>query len=200
MAGLRVIGGIAKGKRLKTRKVKHLRPATDYLREALFNILMYQVPGSFFLDLFAGSGSIGIEALSRGAERVCFVEKDPGNARLIRENLEITGFTDQAEVFTGDVFHILPLLKRKGCRFHIVFIDPPFRQGLVGPALEMVREQGLLLPGGLAIARSAVGEGIAAEKSSFRKKRYGDSVLLFFKNEDDGGKSRNEDSGLSGEF
>lgn len=183
MAGLRVIGGIARGKQLKTRKVRHLRPATDYLREALFNILVSRVPGSVFLDLFAGSGSIGIEALSRGAERVCFVEKDPGNVRLIRENLEITGFTDKAEVFTGNVFRILPLLRRKGYRFHIVFIDPPFRQGLVEPALEMLREQGLLLPGGLVITRSAVGEEIAAEKLSFRKKRYGDSILLFFKDE-----------------
>lgn len=182
--GLRVIGGIARGKRLKTRKVRHLRPATDYVREALFDILMFQVPGSIFLDLFAGSGSIGIEALSRGAERVCFVEKDPGNSRLIKENLIITGFTDKAEVFTGDVFHVLPLLQRKGYRFHIIFVDPPFRQGLVEPALEAVRGYGLLLSGGVVITRSATGEKIAAEKLSFRRKRYGDSILMFFSDEE----------------
>lgn len=95
MSRLRVIGGIAKGKRLKTRNVKHLRPATDFVKEALFNILTNQVPGSLFLDLFAGSGSIGIEALSRGALKACFVERDPLNAELIRENLAITGFTEQ---------------------------------------------------------------------------------------------------------
>lgn len=180
MSGLRVIGGIAKGKRLKTRKVKHLRPATDFVKEALFNILMLDVLDSVFLDLFAGSGSIGIEALSRGAARACFVERDPGNAALVKENLKTTGFTEKAEVFTGDVFSILPLLQKKGYQFDLIFVDPPFRQGLVEPTLKLIWELRLLSPGGMAITRSATGEDLTTEKYSFRKKRYGDSVLMFF--------------------
>jgi 16S rRNA (guanine966-N2)-methyltransferase len=185
MSGLRVIGGIAKGKRLKTRKVKHLRPATDFVKEALFNILMLKVPGSVFLDLYAGSGSIGIEALSRGALRACFIEKDPGNAALVKENLKITGFTEKAEVFIGDVLYLLPLLQKKDYQFDLIFVDPPFRQGLVKPTLELIWELRLLSPEGVAITRSATGEEITTVKNPFRQKRYGDSVLMFFSDKEE---------------
>ncbi|HHV34655.1 MAG TPA: 16S rRNA (guanine(966)-N(2))-methyltransferase RsmD [Syntrophomonadaceae bacterium] len=177
---MRVIGGIAKGKRLKTRKVKHLRPATDYVKEALFNIMQHQVPGSFFLDLFAGSGNIGIEALSRGAAKACFVEKDPLNAALIRENLAITGFKEQAEVYTCDVARALNLLRRKHYQFHLVFVDPPFRHGLIEPTLEKIWEFDLVIPGGLIITRSAKKEVIKVQKYPIRKEKYGDSILMFF--------------------
>ena len=97
MSGLRVIGGIAKGRRLKTRKTMDLRPATDFIREALFDILALKVRDALFLDLFAGSGGVGIEALSRGARQALFVERDPLTAALIRDNLVITGFASQGQ-------------------------------------------------------------------------------------------------------
>ncbi|HBG22392.1 MAG TPA: 16S rRNA (guanine(966)-N(2))-methyltransferase RsmD [Peptococcaceae bacterium] len=177
---LRVNGGIAKGKRLKTRKVKHLRPATDVVKEALFNILSPLVTGSLFLDLFAGSGSIGIEALSRGAEKAFFVERDPLNAALIRENLSITHFNKQAEVYTCDVFKGLQLLHQRGYQFNLIFVDPPFRHGFIEPSLERIWEFELLLPGGLIITRSAKKEIINAGKKPLRQERYGDSVLMFY--------------------
>lgn len=184
MSGLRVIGGIAKGKRLKTRKVKHLRPATDYVKEALFNILMLKVPESRFLDLFAGSGCIGIEALSRGAEKVCFVERDPLNAELIRGNLKITGFSEQAEIYTCDIYRALSLLKQRGYHFHLIFVDPPFRNGYIEPTLEKIRESKILAPGGIVITRSATGEKVQAFKKPIREERYGDSILKFFSDQD----------------
>ncbi len=183
MSGIRVIGGIAKGRRLKTRKAKNLRPATDYVKEALFNILVRKVPDSVFLDLFAGSGGIGIEALSRGAKKVVFVEKDPQNAALIKENLALTGFLDQAEVYTCDVFKAISLLANKGCRFNLIFVDPPFRQGLLGTVLEKISEFELLLPDGLIITRSAFGEENLVQRVPVREGRYGDSILRFYQGE-----------------
>lgn len=177
---LRVIGGIAKGKRLKTRKVKHLRPATDVVKEALFNILNPLVAGSIFLDLFAGSGSIGIEALSRGAEKASFVERDPLNAALIKENLSTTQFSEQAQVYICDVIKGLQLLHRQGCQFNLIFVDPPFRHGCIEPSLERIWEFDLLVPGGVIITRSAKKEIINAGKNPLRQERYGDSVLMFY--------------------
>ena len=176
------IGGIAKGKRLKTRKVKHLRPATDYVKEALFNILTPQVSGSLFLDLFAGSGSIGIEALSRGAAKACFVERDPLNAELIRGNLAITGFKNKAKVYSCDIYKALYLISRNKDQFHLIFVDPPFRQGFIEPTLKRIWEFDLLVSGGLIITRSAKKEVIKVPKNPLRKERYGDSVLMFFSN------------------
>ncbi|MDH7576823.1 MAG: 16S rRNA (guanine(966)-N(2))-methyltransferase RsmD [Bacillota bacterium] len=183
MSGPRVISGIAKGKRLKTRKAKNLRPATDYVKEALFNIIATRVPESIFLDLFAGTGSIGIEALSRGAQKIIFVEKNPQNAALIEENLKITGFLNQAQIYRCDVTKALALLKKGGYRFDLIFVDPPFRQGLVEPTLDCVYRLKLLFPGGLVIARSAFGEEITASQRPVREERYGDSVLRFYTGE-----------------
>jgi len=181
---LRVISGIAKGKRLKSRNVKHLRPATDYVKEALFDILMHRVRGSLFLDLFAGSGSIGIEALSRGAAKACFVERDPFNAALIKENVAITGFMDQAQIYACDVRKALSMLSNKGDRFDLIFVDPPFRKGLIEPTLTKIRELALPGAGGLIITRSAKKEIIEVSKAPLRSERYGDSVLMFFSGDD----------------
>ncbi len=183
MGKLRVIGGIAKGKRLKTRKSKDLRPATDFVKEALFNIIAPRVPNSIFLDLFAGTGSIGIEALSRGAQEVVFVEKDPQNAALIQENLKITGFLAQAQIYRCDAFKALNLLKKREYGFDLIFVDPPFKQGLVAPTLNCLYRLKLLRPGGLIITRSAFGEEITANTLPVREERYGDSVLRFYSGE-----------------
>lgn len=181
MARLRVIGGIAKGRKLKTRKARSLRPITDFIKEALFNVIASKVPGSIFLDLFAGTGSVGIEALSRGAQKVVFVERDPQNAALVRENLRIVGFLSQAQIYVCDVFKALRILKNKSYQFDLIFIDPPFRQGLVEPTLEVLFQLKLLALGGLVITRSASGgETVRDYFSPVREERYGDSILRFY--------------------
>lgn len=185
MSGLRVIAGTAKGKRLKSRKAKDLRPATGFVREALFNILGPSVVECVFLDLFAGTGSIGIEALSRGAAKVVFVEVDAQNASLIKENLKITGFKEKGVVYRGDVFKILPLLKKHGWQFDLVFVDPPFRQRLAEPVLEAIFQLELLAPGGIAITRTASREKSDFKFQPFREERYGSSVLRFFARDKD---------------
>jgi len=180
VSGLRVIGGVAKGRRLKTRKTMDLRPATDFIKEALFDVLALRVRDALFLDLFAGSGSIGIEALSRGARQALFVEKDPLTAALIRDNLAVTGFTSQGRVCVGDALKILTQLQRGGSKFNLAFIDPPFRKGLVAPTLDRLLQLELMAPDGLIVTRSYVGEEVAAEIAPIKTRTYGDSVLRFY--------------------
>jgi 16S rRNA (guanine(966)-N(2))-methyltransferase RsmD len=180
VSGLRVIGGIAKGRRLKTRKTISLRPATDFIKEALFDMLALRVSDALFLDLFAGSGSIGIEALSRGAGQALFVEKDPLTAALIRDNLTVTGFTSQGRVYVGDVLKTLTQLQKEGIQFSLAFVDPPFRKGLVEPTLDRLLQLEIMAPDGLIVTRSYLGEEVAAGIAPIKTRTYGDSVLRFF--------------------
>ncbi|MDO5702981.1 MAG: 16S rRNA (guanine(966)-N(2))-methyltransferase RsmD, partial [Lachnospiraceae bacterium] len=126
---MRVIAGSARSMPLRTIKGMDVRPTTDRTKETLFNILQTRVPDCRFLDLFAGSGSIGIEALSRGAGHAVFVEKDRRVRKLIEENLVFTKLMDRARVIGGDVSAVLPQLEG-GEPFDIIFMDPPFLKDL----------------------------------------------------------------------
>lgn len=181
MSGLRVIGGTARGRRLKTKKTWNLRPATDFVKEALFNILVTDVIDCQFLDLYAGSGSLGIEAISRGARSAVFVEKDPTHTALIKENLVITGFTAQGKILIGDVLRVIRILKREGHLFDIAFVDPPFRHGLIEPTLDLLLDAELIAPEGLIITRSAFGEELKTARVPVREEKYGVSILKFFR-------------------
>lgn len=180
MSGLRIIAGIAKGKRLKTRKTKNLRPATEFIREAFFNIIGPRIIDQTFLDLFAGSGSMGIEALSRGAGEAVFIERDPQTAALIRENLTLVGFQNQGYVYAVDVFKGITHLKREKNQFNFIFVDPPFRKNLVEPTLKIIFKSNILKPGGLVVARSAFNEEFTNIFKPYREEKYGVSILRFF--------------------
>lgn len=123
---MRVIAGTAKHLRLKTMEGTNTRPTTDRIKETLFNILSYQVEGSRFLDVFAGSGAIGIEALSRGAREAVFVENNRKAAACIRDNLAHTHLEERAVVLQQDVMNALDHLNKKGEAFSIIFMDPPY--------------------------------------------------------------------------
>lgn len=124
---LRIIGGKAKGRLLKVPKGSKIRPTSDKVRESLFNIIgPPAIKEARFLDLFAGSGAIGIEALSRGARSTTFVESNPKHARVIKINLEICGLQEHAEVICGDVSLVLDRLSLSRPSYDIIFIDPPY--------------------------------------------------------------------------
>lgn len=124
---LRVIGGKAKGRLLKVPTGSKIRPTSDKVRESLFNIIgPADVTGAIFIDLFAGCGAVGIEALSRGAEHVIFVESNPKHARIIRENIERCGFQQSTEVVLGDVLLMLDRMKLQRSSYNIIFADPPY--------------------------------------------------------------------------
>jgi 16S rRNA (guanine(966)-N(2))-methyltransferase RsmD len=127
---MRIIGGVARGRLLKTREGKGTRPTDARSREAIFNILAERVMGARVLDLYAGSGAIGIEALSRGASHATFIEQNAVAARCIKENLRSVGFLEKGdergEVWTANVKSALGRLTESGAQFEIIFADPPF--------------------------------------------------------------------------
>lgn len=140
---MRVIAGKARRLQLKTVPGIDTRPTTDRIKETLFNILQPEIPGSRFLDLFSGSGGIGIEALSRGAEYAVFVEKNPKACTCIRENLSFTKLAENGKLLNMDVLMALRTLEQKGV-FDCIFMDPPYHQELERQVLEYLRESSIL--------------------------------------------------------
>lgn len=181
---VRVIGGAARGRRLQAPRGRQTRPTSDFLRETLFDLLGQQVAERNFLDLYAGTGAVGIEALSRGASRAVFVERDRSALARLYRNLEISGFMDRAEVAPLEVLRYLRRAASEGRRFDLIFLDPPYRGVDMVVPLALIVEGGLLAPGALAIlersARSAPLEaphGIAL----VREVRHGDSRLDLYR-------------------
>ena len=148
---MRVIAGTAKGFRLRAPAGDATRPTLDRLRETLFNILMPQLPQSRFLDLFAGSGANGIEALSRGAATAVFVDQAPECIQVIRENLEHTRLGDRAEILACDYIRALSMLAERKQKFDLIFLDPPYQAGLTGEALRAIVKGDLLEKDGWVI-------------------------------------------------
>ena len=128
---MRIISGDSKGRKLATPKDLSLRPTSDRVKESIFNILRGQIEGGTVLDLFAGTGNLGIEALSRGAKEVTFVEKGKQALRLIQRNLEQFGMEERSEVLPTDANRAIEILKQRGKAFDLIFMDPPYEQGLI---------------------------------------------------------------------
>jgi len=188
---LRIIGGYLRGRRLKGPPKGTARPTSDRVREALFNILSPWVPGCRFLDLFAGSGAVGLEALSRGAVRTVFVEADPRVAAVLRANLSASAPDAGWDVYRVPFMQALRDLAAKGESFDLVFIDPPYGRGLEEAALRALSDLRLLAPGGIAVAESARAHLPPDEipgLSLWRRERYGDTVLSFYRRADGGGR------------
>lgn len=182
---MRVIAGEAKGRRLRTLASRDLRPTSDRVREALFSTLGPRVAGGRVLDLYAGSGSLGIEALSRGAARATFVERHRAAAEVIRKNLEATGLAGRAEVVEETVERFLARRSRR--RFDLVLIDPPWALGLPSGVFSLLRGGPHLAPGALLVLGASarnlplpLPEGFALRD----ERRYGDSALLYLTREE----------------
>lgn len=136
---MRVIAGTARSLRLKTPMGQDTRPTTDRIKETLFNIIQGEIPGCVFIDLFAGSGGIGIEALSRGAKYAYFADNGREAAACIQENLSFTKFTEKATLLKQDVFSALSAIHEKEA--DIIFMDPPYLSGLERDLLEALGRQ-----------------------------------------------------------
>lgn len=153
---MRVISGKAKGHRLFAPKGRTLRPTSDLVKETLFNIIATVIPGARVLDAFAGTGNIGIEALSRGADRVVFIEKSPAHVRLLRRNLAHCRLESQSQVYCGDVNKILRTVRKTVCQFDLIYLDPPYRQTkMLQDILRVLIEYSLIVETGMIIAEHA---------------------------------------------
>jgi 16S rRNA (guanine966-N2)-methyltransferase len=180
---MRVIAGIYKGRRLKTLEGLKVRPTSDRLRETLFNILAPRIEGSRFLDLCAGSGAVGIEALSRGAESAMFVESSRRAAAVISENLRHCGIGREAGVIVRDALAALRYCATHGQQFDIVYFDPPYDSPLYSSVLWALARDGTLAPGGLVIAEHRRGLALLPDYDRlrpFREVVQGDAVLTFY--------------------
>jgi 16S rRNA (guanine966-N2)-methyltransferase len=183
---MRVVAGIAKGRRLKGPKSDATRPIIDRVKTALFDILSWRVEDVRFLDLFAGTGSVGIEALSRGAASATFVELDAGALAIVRENLEHTQLAAHAETVRGDAFAFLSAAASQGRRFDMIYIAPPQYQGLAARAVAALDAAPLTEPGGMVIAQVHPREGIELGALALTRLRrtdqrtYGSTLLLFY--------------------
>jgi 16S rRNA (guanine966-N2)-methyltransferase len=187
MSKLRVIAGTAKGRRLKMVPGSTTRPISDRVKEAVFNILGRGVSGSRFLDLFAGTGSVGIEALSRGAAYVRFIEKSRKAVATIVENLEATGFRDRANVVHSDVFRELEVGETVG--FDYVYVAPPQYQDLWKQTLLMLdKHPDWVYPDGLILVQIDPKEYQEIEPSHFQvidRRRYGNTAVHIYEKSSD---------------
>lgn len=178
---MRVIAGVAKGRKLVAPATDSVRPSKDRLKEALFSSLGMRIIGARVLDLYAGSGALGIEALSRGAASATFVESDPEAQRTIHANLLATGLTGSATVLgmTAEVF----VERSRAGPFDVVLIDPPYSLGLPSEVLAGMAAGGVVAPGARVVvevsSRRIPEEGVASYREVARK-RYGDSSLIYF--------------------
>lgn len=180
---MRVITGTAKGKKLKAPAGMNTRPTTDRVKEALFSILGNRVLGARVLDLFAGSGALTIEALSRGAANGVLVDSSGPAAAVIKENLLQTRLSEQAEIIRKDVFKVLRDLGARGCEFDLIFLDPPYGKDLARQCLTMLGELALLAADGTIIAETAKQDDLGSDPfglTLIKSARYGDTMLYLF--------------------
>jgi 16S rRNA (guanine966-N2)-methyltransferase len=177
---MRVIAGEAKGRKLLSVPGQATRPITDRVKESLFNILGERVVNALFLDLFAGTGSVGIEALSRGVRRAVFVERNRQALKVIAENLKMTGLDDRAQVVSSDVFKFL---RGEFEKFDIVYIAPPQYKGLWARTLLTLDRRELLADEGLIIAQIHPKEFASLDLKSLQltdQRKYGSTLLCFY--------------------
>ena len=176
---MRVTGGVARGRQLRTPRGKATRPLLSRIRKSFFDVIGDGVQRSHFLDLYSGSGAVGIEALSRGAERVVFVEKDKVSVETIKENLASCNFSSPSKIWQKDVLTFLPFLLGKE-RYDFIFIAPPYHQGLQDRTLDIIERENI----GKAwiIVQHSPQEKVSLNRENikiFKQRRYGDTILSF---------------------
>ncbi len=182
---MRVIAGTAKGRKLHSPRGSRIRPTSDRVKEALFSIVTGMV-GSFsncsVLDIFAGTGNLGIEALSRGASRAVFIDNHRESVALVEKNLELTGFQDISTIVCAEAVTALKNLEGSAGSFHLVFIDPPYHHELLEKVLNYLSGSTLLDDNSLIIAELSTKETIRENFGAlhvFDRRTYGDTALVF---------------------
>ncbi len=178
---MRVIAGKYKRRNLKGPKHEGLRPTADRVKEALFNIIGVKVDGADLLDLFAGTGSIGIEALSRGANSVVFSDSNAASIKILRENLTILDPNEQVRVIPFPAERTLELLSKEGTRFDLIFLDPPFQAGLLPKTIDSIVAKKLLKNDGILAVEHPKQISVShSELNLYLGRNYGDINLSFF--------------------
>ena len=187
---MRVITGTARGRKLRELPGMETRPTTDKVKESIFNIIQFDIEGRRVLDLFAGTGQLGIECLSRGAASAVFVDRRADAVKLIRENLRLTELEDRARVVAGDSMEYLKSIREP---FDIIFLDPPYAAGLLEPAIAHIAKFDILAPHGIIAAEHPAARVLPALAPPYRLHRtyrYGKIALTLYRR---GGNEQNEE-------
>lgn len=183
---MRIITGIAKGRIIKAPEGKNTRPTSDRVKQALFNIISKEIYGSKVLDLFSGTGNLGLEALSRGAEFCTFVENNNATYKILSSNIENLGFLSKSELYKGDAFNVLKILKKANKKYDIIFLDPPYSMELVEKSIKEISELMLLEEGGIIVSECDENDIIPERINDikiFRSEKYGRTKIYFWDRE-----------------
>lgn len=180
---MRVISGKARSVALKTPEGLQTRPTTDRVKEALFSIIHFEIPGAKVLDLFGGTGQLGIEAISRGAASAVFVDQSEKACQLIRENVKRTKFEEFADIICADYLSYL-----KNCRekFNIIFLDPPYAEVFLENSLKIITEIDILQSGGIIVTERPMGKDLSCEFPGYSRSKeykYGKTLLTLYRKE-----------------
>ncbi len=183
---MRIVAGTAKGRALAGPKPtsKHIRPTADRVRETLFNVLGQWLEGQSVLDLYAGTGALGLESLSRGAKKAVLVDSDREALALCRTNTDTLGFGERVEILAQPVERALETLGRRGDRFSLIFADPPYAARVVETVLEGVARSGVLEPGGSVVIEHDKREPAPESHAGFERvdqRRFGDTLVSLFR-------------------
>ena len=181
---MRVITGKARGVVLKTPNGMHTRPTSDRVKEALFSIIQFEIPTAKVLDLFGGTGQLGIEALSRGAKSAVFIDEREDACKLIRENLKKTNLAEYAQVIRSDYMAYLRACKQK---FDIIFLDPPYAEVFLENSLKMITEIDILETGGIIVAERPLGKDLPWAFPGYTKSKdykYGNTLLTVYRKDE----------------
>ncbi|MGL5416633.1 MAG: 16S rRNA (guanine(966)-N(2))-methyltransferase RsmD [Clostridium sp.] len=181
---MRIIAGKARGRKLLSPATYETRPTLDRVKEAMFSIVQGYIPNALVIDVFAGTGSLGLEAASRGAKEVHLIDKSSQTYPILRKNVENLKFEDVCFTYNSDSYVVLKTLAKKNKKFDLMFIDPPYCKEMIPEALKIVYENGLLKDDGIIVTKIDSMEDIyeGYEKLKLvRSKRYGNTTVCFYK-------------------
>jgi len=179
---MRIISGTSRGRKLVAPRDHSLRPTSDRVKESIFNILQNELEGKVVLDLFAGTGNLGIEALSRGAQKTIFVEKGRQALRLIERNLNQFGLKERSEILPKDVNRAIGILKQKGESFDLILMDPPYQKGLIQKTLTKLNSDPIFHKDSIVVIEHNRREPLPQILNGWnliRQRQIGDTVISF---------------------
>ncbi len=190
---MRIITGKAKGVRLNTLPGDAVRPTTEMAKEGVFSAIQFDLAEKSFLDLFAGSGQMGLEAISRGAKNATFVDCSDDSLKVIRKNIEKTGFSSQSKVVRSEYGEFIKSAGKKGMKFDFIFADPPYEKDLTPELIKRLVRADMVKPGGLMMLETAsdapdfekVPEGVQAKIESIKQYKFSKCYVYFIKMKED---------------
>jgi 16S rRNA (guanine(966)-N(2))-methyltransferase RsmD len=181
---MRIISGLAKGRKLLSPEGMGTRPTLDRIKQSIFNIVQNRVEDSTVLDVFAGTGSLGLESASRGAKEVYLVDKGETTYKYLKQNVENLNFKDICKTFNMDSYAALKEFGTKNIKFDLIFIDPPYLKNMIPPAVEVITELSILDKEGLIVTKIDTQEEIykgTEEIQLFDYRKYGNTTVCFYK-------------------